>query len=73
MQGNMEKRYKIARNIMNARRAKVMTHENLAEKTDLNIEFLKSIEKIDPPMLSNVILEKIANALGVNLSDLIQQ
>ncbi|MDD4201951.1 MAG: helix-turn-helix domain-containing protein [Candidatus Omnitrophica bacterium] len=72
MQENVDRQYKVARNIMNARRARVMTIENLAEKTEIDIEFLKSIERIDPPLIPDDILKKIAKTLGVTLSDLLK-
>lgn len=60
----------IGANIANERHTQQMTQEQLAELSDLTINYLSKIERGVSTQLSAVTLHKIAAALGVKMDDL---
>jgi transcriptional regulator with XRE-family HTH domain len=59
----------VGENIRTTRRRAHLTQEQLAEKTDLNTNYIGEIERAEKKITLET-LEKVAKVLGVRISDL---
>ena len=73
MDNTYEKYITLTKNIKHFRQIKKMTQEQLAEKADLSVSYIKQIESGLYKNVSFNVLVNISEALEINLCDLVQE